>query len=66
VVLFLPVMIALPDIAQKLYTHCVWAGRTFFPVMLLCQFFGCGREKILVLLRVPVVMLFQFFGWGGK
>ena len=26
------------------YTCCAWAGGTFFPVVLLCQFFGFWRE----------------------
>ncbi len=26
------------------YTHCAWAGGTFFPGVLLCQFFGFWRE----------------------
>jgi hypothetical protein len=32
------------------YTRCTWAGVTFFPVVLLCQFFGFGRKWFLVLL----------------
>jgi hypothetical protein len=32
------------------YTHCAWAGGTFFPVVPLCQFFGCGGKMFLVLL----------------
>jgi hypothetical protein len=26
------------------YTCCAWAGGTFFPVVLLCQFFGFWWE----------------------
>ncbi len=26
------------------YTRCAWAGGTFFPVVLLCQFFGFWQE----------------------
>ncbi len=31
-------------------TRCAWAGGTFFPVVPLCQFFGCGGKWFLVLL----------------
>ncbi len=31
------------------YTRCAWAGGTFFPVVLLCQFFGSGGKLVLVL-----------------
>ncbi len=31
------------------YTRCAWAGGTFFPVVLLCQFFGPGGKQVLVL-----------------
>ncbi len=27
-----------------IYTRCAWAGGTFFPVVLLCQFFGSGGK----------------------
>jgi hypothetical protein len=29
---------------QQTYTCCAWAGGTFFPVVLLCQFCGFRRE----------------------
>jgi hypothetical protein len=28
------------DRQRDKYTHCVWAGGIFLPVVLLCQFFG--------------------------
>jgi hypothetical protein len=28
----------------EFYTRCAWAGGTFFPVVLLCQFFGFGEK----------------------
>jgi hypothetical protein len=41
-------LLALTDIQNdgqtKEYTHCAWAGGTFFPVVLLCQYFGCGGK----------------------
>jgi hypothetical protein len=46
----------------------MWAGGTFFPVVLLCQFFGSGGKEVLVLhtyvLRVQyscgIVLVFWF------
>jgi hypothetical protein len=32
------------DRRRNKYTCCAWAGVTFFPVVLLCQFFGFWRE----------------------
>jgi hypothetical protein len=32
------------DGQRNKYTRCVWAGGTFFPVVLLCQFFGFWPE----------------------
>jgi hypothetical protein len=29
---------------QLQYSRCAWAGGTYFPVVLLCQFFGFWRE----------------------
>jgi hypothetical protein len=51
------------------YTCCVWAGGTFFPVVLLCQFLVSGGKYVLVLhtyvLRVKysygVVLVFWFW-----
>ncbi len=30
--------------SEYTYTRCAWAGGTFSPVVLLCQFFDFGRE----------------------
>jgi hypothetical protein len=41
------------ELQRNEHTCCAWAGGTFFPVVLLCQFFGsggtlavCGQEKL--------------------
>ncbi len=53
------------------YTRCTWAGGTFFPVVLLCQFLVRGDNQVLVYIIMyleynTVVVLCQFFGCGGK
>ncbi len=51
-------------------TRCTWAGGTFFPVVLLCQFLVLAGNRhwfyILMYLEYnTVVMLCYFFGSGG-
>ncbi len=53
------------------HTCCTWAGGTFSPVMLLCQFLVLAGNRfwfyiLLYLEYNSVVMLCQFFGSGGK
>ncbi len=49
------------------YTCYAWAGGTFFPVVLLCQFFGCGGNSFRwYLLIIPVVPLCHVCCCGGK
>ncbi len=36
------------DIQRNKYTHCTWAGGTFFPVVLLCQFLVLAGNRFLV------------------
>ncbi len=38
------------ELGYQQYTRCAWAGRIFFPVVPLCQIFGCGRKWLFVLL----------------
>jgi hypothetical protein len=60
------------DGRRNKYTHFAWAGGTFFPVVLLCQFFfwreigfGCTYYYVLrVLYSCGVVLV--FFGSDGK
>ncbi len=70
------------DRRRDKYTRCTWARGTVFPVVLLCQFFGCGGKQFQVLLtyhtscgvvsffwlRWEIVLgcTYQFFGCGGK
>jgi hypothetical protein len=57
------------DRQRNKYTCCAWAGGTFFPVVLLCQFFVLLGNRCLVLhtyvLRVQfscgVVLVFWFW-----
>ncbi len=55
-----------------IYTCCTWAGETFFPVVMLCQFLVLAGNRfvfyiVLVYLEYnTVVVLCQFFGFGGK
>jgi hypothetical protein len=57
------------DRQRNEYNCCAWAGGTFFPVVLLCQFFGSGEKLVLVLhtyvLRVQyscgIVLVFWFW-----
>ncbi len=53
------------------YTCCTWAGGTFFPVVVLCQFMVLAGNRfwfyILMYLEYnTVVVSCQFFGFGGK
>ncbi len=49
------------------YTRYAWAGGTFFPVVLLCQFFGCGGNSFRWYLpTIPVVPLCLFFVAAGN
>ncbi len=54
-----------------MYTCCAWAGGTFFPVVVLCQFLVLAGNRfwfyILMYLEYnTVVVLCQSFGSGGK
>ncbi len=56
---------------QNKYTRYAWAGGTFFPVVLLCQFFVLARNRfwfyILMYLEYnTVVALCQFFVLAGN
>ncbi len=33
------------ELQRHKYTHCAWAGETFFPVVLLCQFLVLGGKR---------------------
>ncbi len=53
------------------YTRCAWAGGTFFPVVLLCQFLVLAGNRfwfyiITYLEYNTVVVLCSIFGSGGK
>ncbi len=49
------------------YTHCTWAGGTFFPVVPLCQFFSYGGKQFQVLLTYHTsCAVMSFFGCGAK
>ncbi len=53
------------------YTRCVWAGGTFFSVVLLCQFLALAGNRFgfYILMHLEyntVVVLCQFFGSGRK
>ncbi len=59
------------DRQRNKYTRCAWAGGTFFPVVLLCQFLILAGNRfwcyILTYLEYnTVVALCWFFGSGGK
>ncbi len=59
------------DRQRNKYTHCAWAGGTFFPVVLLCQFLVLAGNRFLFYILTQleyntVVVLCQFFGSGGK
>ncbi len=58
------------DRQRNKYTCCAWAGETFFPIDLLCQFYGSCGKQVLVLLTYleynTVVVLCQYFGSGRK
>ncbi len=56
---------------NEYYTRCAWAGGTFFPFVLLCQFLVLAGNRfwfyILTYLEYNTVMaLCLFFGSGGK
>ncbi len=59
---------------SRTYTRFAWAGGTFFPVVLLCQFFVLAGNRIWLyillstILRVPYScgVVLVFFGSGGK
>ncbi len=64
-------LLALTDGQRNEYTCCSWAGGTFFPVVLLCQFLvlvgnKCWFYILMDLEYNTVVMLCQFFGSCGK
>jgi hypothetical protein len=60
------------DRQRNEYTRYTWAGGTFFPVVLLCQFFVLvgNRFWFYILLMYleyhTVVVLCKVFGCGGK
>jgi hypothetical protein len=56
---------------KVIYTRCAWAGGTFFPVVLLCQFLVLAGNRfwfnILMYLEYnTIVRLCYFFGSGRK
>jgi hypothetical protein len=42
------------------YTHCVWAGGTSFPVVLLCQFLVLARNRFWFYLLCTYVLRVQY------
>ncbi len=55
------------ELQRNEYTRYVWAGGTFFPVVLLCQFFGCGGKSFRWYLpTIPIVLLCVFFVAAGN
>jgi hypothetical protein len=55
------------DRQRNKYTHCAWAGGTFFQVVLSSSFLVvAGNSFRCYLPTIPVVPLCLFFGCGGK
>ena len=49
---------ALTDRWRVKYARFAWAGGTFFPVVLLCQFFGCsGKQFVLVQFELKLIQI---------
>ena len=56
---------------QKQYTHCAWAGGSFFPVVLSCQFLVLAGNRIWFTYsctqsNIQLWCCVSFFGSGGK
>ncbi len=69
-ILYIP-LLALTDGRNHRWRHedtcCAWAGVTFFPVVLLCQFLVSGGKQFQVLLTYHTsCAIVSFFSCGGK
>ncbi len=70
--LFYSTLLTLTDGQRNEYTCFAWAGGTFVPVVLLCQFFVLARNRFwlyILLCTLSTIQLWccvSFFGSGGK